>query len=78
MPGRIRQSHRNRHANRTRFGTFMIFIFLGLLGAFMILPLLYGILNAFKPLEEIYIYPPRFFVRNPTLEDVYKRQTLAI
>ncbi len=60
---------RNRHANRTRFGTFMIFLFLGLLGAFMILPLLYGILNAFKPLEEIYIYPPRFWVRNPTMEN---------
>jgi len=62
-------STRNRHANRTRFGTFMIFLFLGLLGAFMILPLLYGILNAFKPLEEIYIYPPRFWVRNPTMEN---------
>lgn len=62
-------SVRNRHANRTRFGTFIIFMFLGLLGAFMVLPLLYGILNAFKPLEEIYIYPPRFWVRNPTLEN---------
>ena len=62
-------SVRNRHANRTRFGTFIIFVFLGLLGAFMVLPLLYGILNAFKPLEEIYIYPPRFWVRNPTLEN---------
>ena len=62
-------STRNRHANRTRFGTFLIFVFLGLLGAFMLLPLLYGILNAFKPLEEIYIFPPRFFVRNPTLDN---------
>ena len=77
MPGRIRLSHRNRHANRTRFGTFMIFVFLGLLGAFMILPLLYGILNAFKPLEEIYIYPPRFFVRNPTLENFSLLMRLA-
>ena len=64
-----RFSTRNRHANRTRFGTFMIFFFLGILGAFMVLPLLYSILNAFKPLDEIYIYPPRFFVRNPTLEN---------
>ena len=47
----------------------MIFLFLGLLGAFMFLPLLYSILNAFKPLEEIYMYPPRFFVRNPTTEN---------
>lgn len=60
---------RNRRASRTRFGTLMIFLFLGLLGAFMFLPLLYSILNAFKPLEEIYMYPPRFFVRNPTTEN---------
>ncbi len=62
-------SVRNRRASRTRFGTLMIFLFLGLLGAFMFLPLLYSILNAFKPLEEIYMYPPRFFVRNPTTEN---------
>ena len=60
---------RIRRGNRSAAGNVCIFIFLFLLGAFMLLPLVYSCLNAFKPLEEVYIYPPRFFVRNPTLEN---------
>ncbi|KAB8125817.1 carbohydrate ABC transporter permease [Gracilibacillus oryzae] len=44
----------------------MLFSFIGLFGAFMALPLIYTINNAFKPLDEIFLFPPRFFVRNPT------------
>lgn len=35
----------------------------------MILPLVYAINNAFKPLDEIFIFPPTLFVRNPTLNN---------
>ena len=44
-----------------------IFFFLGLMGLFTAIPLLYAILNSFKPINEIFLYPPRFFVQNPTL-----------
>ena len=37
-----------------------------IMGAFMGLPLLLAICNSLKPLEELFIFPPRFFVRNPT------------
>jgi ABC-type glycerol-3-phosphate transport system permease component len=37
-----------------------------LLGAFMGLPLVLAVCNSLKPLEELFIFPPRFFVRNPT------------
>ena len=37
----------------------------------MALPLIYAINNAFKPLDEIFIFPPRFFVRNPTFDNFY-------
>lgn len=33
----------------------------------MILPLVYAINNAFKPLDEIFLFPPKLFVRNPTM-----------
>ncbi len=36
------------------------------LGLFMILPILYSGMNAFKPLDELYRFPPRFFVQRPT------------
>ena len=35
----------------------------------MAFPLVYAINSAFKPLDEIFVYPPRLFVRNPTLNN---------
>jgi len=34
-----------------------------------ILPIIYIINNAFKPLNELFKYPPTFFVENPTLQN---------
>ena len=45
---------------------------LAVLAAFsvvMIIPILYVINNAFKPLSELFLYPPRFFVENPTFDN---------
>lgn len=36
---------------------------------FMLLPLIYIFNVAFKPLEELFYYPPRFFVENYTLQN---------
>lgn len=57
--------------NRSFAVTFLLFILLGLFGAFMALPLIYTINHAFKPLDEIFLFPPRFFVRNPTMNNFY-------
>lgn len=46
-----------------------MFSFLVIVGTFMALPLVYAINNAFKPLDEIFLFPPRLFVRNPTLDN---------
>ena len=35
----------------------------------MFLPMLYTIMQSLKPLDELWMYPPRFFVRNPTLNN---------
>ncbi|MCD8048533.1 MAG: carbohydrate ABC transporter permease [Clostridia bacterium] len=44
-------------------------IFLGLFGIISVLPLYLIVINAFKPLNEIFIYPPKFYVVNPTLDN---------
>lgn len=44
-------------------------LFLLLLVAFSVFPLIYVICNAFKPLEELFVYPPRLFFRKPTLDN---------
>lgn len=60
-----------RRLNRSLTVSFLLFVVLGLFGAFMALPLIYTVNNAFKPLDEIFIFPPRFFVVNPTLNNFF-------
>lgn len=36
---------------------------------FMALPIVYIINHAFKPMEELFAFPPNFFVKNPTLDN---------
>lgn len=55
--------------NRSFAVSFMLFVLLFLFGSFMVLPLIYTVNNAFKPLDELFIFPPRFLVKNPTLEN---------
>lgn len=55
--------------SRSTGGTVAIFTFLALIGAFVLLPLVYVIVTAFKPLNEILAYPPKFFVQHPTLNN---------
>ena len=55
--------------NRSRSGDAGITVLLVLLGAFMFLPLWYQIANALKPLGELNMTPPRFYVMNPTLKN---------
>lgn len=57
----------SRRYTRSKFGTFLIFVILTAAGLFSVLPLIYCICTAFKPLDELLIFPPRFFVRRPTI-----------
>jgi ABC-type glycerol-3-phosphate transport system permease component len=46
-----------------------ITVILVILGAFMFLPMLYVVMQSFKPLDEIWRFPPRFFVTSPTFKN---------
>lgn len=63
------RSHKTVRLSRSKAGDIGVFIFLLLICAFMILPMLYSVIQAFKPLDELFLYPPRFFVRNPTTQN---------
>lgn len=60
---------RRRKPNRSRYGDTTIFAFVALVAAFMLMPLVYAVSNSFKPLDELFRFPPNFFVRNPTLQN---------
>jgi len=57
--------------NRSFTVSFLLFLLLACFGAFMAVPLIYAINNAFKPLDELFIFPPRIFVNNPTMDNFY-------
>lgn len=45
------------------------YAFVSLMMCFTVLPLVYVIVTAFKPDNELFVFPPKFFVRNPTLQN---------
>ena len=55
--------------NRSAGGDAGITVMLTILGAFMFLPMVYVIMQSLKPLDELWMFPPRFFVRNPTFKN---------
>ena len=55
--------------NRSAGGDTGITIILVILGAFMFLPMLYVIMQSLKPLDELWMFPPRFYVVNPTFDN---------
>ncbi|MBQ3057511.1 MAG: carbohydrate ABC transporter permease [Clostridia bacterium] len=54
---------------RSVLGSTGSFVVLLLCGVVMILPMLFIISNAFKPMDELFMYPPKLFVRNPTTDN---------
>ena len=55
--------------NRSAGGDAGITVVLVLLGAFMFLPMVYVVMQSLKPLDELWMFPPRFFVRKPTFKN---------
>lgn len=60
---------KSHHLNRSVGGDIGINVMLIIFGAFMFLPMLYAFCQALKPLDELWMFPPRFFVRNPTYKN---------
>lgn len=50
-------------------GDIAIFTFLSLTGIFMLLPLYLAIVNSIKPIQELFIMPPKLYVVDPTFEN---------
>ena len=62
--------------SRSAGGDFGITIFLIILGVIMFLPLYYVVIQSFKPLDELFYYPPKFYVINPTWDNFTSLFTL--
>lgn len=55
------------HKSQTKF-----FVFLGIMSIVMVLPIIFIFSQAFKPMDELFAYPPKFFVRHPSFGNFRK------
>lgn len=60
---------RQRKLNRSRAGNALLFFIMIVCGIFMVIPLVMIVNNAFKPFDELFRYPPKLFVKNPTFKN---------
>lgn len=68
MP-KILSFKRTRKLNRSLGGDIALFTVLVLFGLFSAFPLVMTATNAFKSLDELFLFPPRIFPRNITLDN---------
>jgi ABC-type glycerol-3-phosphate transport system permease component len=66
---KVTKKNQAKRYTRSKAGNFFYVLFLVAFGAFSVLPLIYSIATSLKPLDELLIFPPRFFVTRPTLEN---------
>lgn len=55
--------------NRSAGGDVGITVMLVILGTIMFIPMYFVVMQSFKPLDELWLFPPRFYVINPTLDN---------
>ncbi len=68
---RLKKKHKGVKPSHSRAGNFFNMFLLILMGLFMVVPLVLSFSNSLKPLEELFVFPPRLFVRNPTLKNFH-------
>ena len=67
-PIRLKASKHSK-VNRSMAGNTLLFVLMAICGLFMVLPIVMIVNNALKPPDELFQFPPRLFVRNPTLDN---------
>ena len=60
---------KRRKPNRSKGGDFFIYFMLLLIALAMVFPLVFAISSALKPLDELFLFPPKLFAQNPTLDN---------
>lgn len=68
--------NRSAHVNRSRLGTLVLFMVLLVFACFMAFPMFVIIGNAFKPLDELWVFPPRLFPSSPTMSNFHDMFTV--
>ena len=76
MATKLRTRNHKVVLTRSAGGDAGITVMLSILGVFMFIPMYYVFIQSLKPLDELWIFPPRFYVSNPTLNNFSELFTL--
>ncbi|MDR0290876.1 MAG: carbohydrate ABC transporter permease [Treponema sp.] len=68
-PKKLKKLVGGKRLNRSYGGDAFIVFILTIFGIFFAFPLVFSINHAFKPLNEIFLFPPNIFVRQPTMNN---------
>lgn len=60
---------KTKRLNRSIGGNALSLLSLMIMGVFMLLPLVYTVASSLKPTEEFYVFPPKLYAVNPTLNN---------
>ena len=60
---------RRRKPNRSVGGDTVLGIFMVLMALIMVFPIVYAVEAALKPLDELFMFPPRVFAKHPTTDN---------
>lgn len=60
---------KRRKPNRSIVGDIFLYLFLALVALVMAFPIIYAVSSALKPLDELFMFPPKIFAQNPTLDN---------
>ena len=60
---------RRRKPNRSVVGDVVIYFLLFLIALAMVFPLVFAVSSALKPLDELFLFPPKVFAQNPTMDN---------
>lgn len=66
---KVSKVSQSKRYTRSKAGNVTYVLFLVLLGLFSMIPLVYCLVTSLKPLDELMIFPPRFLVRRPTIQN---------
>ena len=69
MSKKLRTRNHRVVLNRSAGGDAGITFMLTILGIIMFVPMYYVVIQSLKPLDELFMFPPRFYVMSPTFDN---------
>ncbi len=62
-------SPRTKRVSRSKYGNAVMFIFIGIIAVFSFIPLVLAVGMSLKPINELFVFPPTLFPRQPSFDN---------